>query len=166
MKEVQHCNKNYSCLQCEYIISMAVNHTVEDLSSFENTSTQKTCLCIERHFMLFKITKSFSRSVANVKKHTVPTYLRWKVDFRPYGLQPFLLPGYTLVNSLQGFTCLILKLNHVSDLHKHLLLMMGTSENSLKHVERNSLLFALFSCFKTLMLQALISFPVLFLLCC
>lgn len=43
-------------------------------------------------------------------------------------------------------------MKHIVDLHKHLkglLLMMAISKSSPKHVERNSLLFALFSCFET-----------------
>lgn len=46
---------------------MDMNPRVEDLPSFENINTQKTCLCMERFLYWFKITKSFSLSVANVK---------------------------------------------------------------------------------------------------
>lgn len=48
-------------------------------------------------------------------------------------------------------TCCILKLKHTADRHEHLkglLLMMAIPKSSLKHVERNSLLFTFFSYFE------------------
>lgn len=59
------------------------------------------------------------------------------------------LTRYTLLTLCN--TCRILELKHTADRHEHLkglLLMMAIPKSSLKQVQRNSLLFALFSYFE------------------